>query len=165
MKVSVIVAVSENNVIGIHKNLPWHLPADLKYFKEKTMGHHIVMGRITYEALKKPLKGRTNIIVTRKQDFEAEGCTVVHHLDEALRIADDHHETECFIIGGAEIFREILHRADRIYLTRIFQDFDGDTFFPAMDLSKWKLVSEESHHPDEQNRYRYSFLIYEKIFH
>jgi dihydrofolate reductase len=164
MKVSIIVAVGENNVIGIDKKLPWHLPADMKYFKEKTMGHHVVMGRVTYESLKKPLKGRTNIIVTRKQDFEVEGYVVVHHLDDALRIAEKQHETECFIIGGAEIFREVLRRTDRIYLTRIFHHFEGDTFFPSLDPSKWKVVSEQSHEPDDKNRYPYSFLIYEKIF-
>jgi len=161
MIISIIVAVSQNDVIGKDNKLPWHLPADLKYFKKLTMGHHIVMGRLTYEAIGKPLPGRTNIIVTRQEDFSAEGCIIVSELKRAFEHAEDDGESECFVIGGGDIIRQSLVWADKIYITRIFHNFEGDTFLPALSEDDWKLASEERHLPDEKNHYAYAFEVYE----
>ena len=134
MTISIIVAVSQNDVIGRNNDLPWHLPKDMKFFKETTMGHCVVMGRKNFQSVPpkySPLEGRTNIIVTRQEDFLAEGCIVVHSIDEAIRFAKERkNETECFIIGGGEIFAQSLHLCDRIYLTRIHHEIDGDVHFP-----------------------------------
>lgn len=159
MIVSIIVAVGNNNVIGKDNKLIWHLPADLKYFKSLTMGHHIIMGRKTFESIGKALPGRTSIIVSRQPTYKIPGCIVVHSLEEAVNVANN--DPEIFIIGGAEIFKESLHLVNRIYLTRIYEDFEGDTFFD-IDLSNWKLIFKEDHISDEKNPYNHSFCTYEK---
>jgi len=159
---SLIVAVSSNGVIGRDGGLPWHLPADLKHFKRTTMGHHLVIGRRTWQEVGKPLPGRTMVVVTRSRRFAPEGAHVVRSVEQALDLAaaDD----EPFIGGGSQIYRTALSRdlVDRIYLTRIHADVEGDTFFPDFDLDKWELESEEHHEADEKNEFPYSFLIYDR---
>ncbi len=161
MEVSFIVAVSENNVIGKDNKLIWKLPADLKFFKNKTLGHHIIMGRKTFESIG-VLKDRTSIIITRNKDYKVpEGCILALSVEDALsKVKND---DEAFIIGGEEIFRQSMEIADKIYLTRIHQSFEGDTFFPELDETKWELISKEDHQPDEKNHYSYSFLEYRRF--
>ena len=162
MKVSLIVAVSSNGVIGREGGLPWHLPADLRHFKRTTMGHHLIIGRRTWEEVGKPLPGRTMVVVSRSRQFSPEGAQVVGSVDEALDVASA--DDEPFIGGGAQIYRIALARdlVDRIYLTRIHAEVEGDTMFPAIDLDDWELVSEEHHESDDKNAYPYSFLVYER---
>jgi dihydrofolate reductase len=153
-------AMDKNRVIGKDNQLPWHLPEDLKFFKRTTMGHPIAMGRKTFESIGKPLPGRENVIITRNQNYEQEGCKILHSIEELLHYSQT--QNELFIIGGAEIFREALPYADRLYLTQINHSFDGDTFFPSFDRNEWKLVSKEKGIKNEQNPYDYEFQIYEK---
>jgi len=162
MVVSLIVAVSENGVIGRDGGLPWRLSADLKHFKKTTMGHHLVIGRRTWDEVGKPLPGRTMVVVTRNRRFAPADVLVAHSLEEALDITGD--DDEPFIGGGAHIYRMALENdlVDRIYLTRIHADVDGDTFFPEVDLEMWELVSEEYHEADDRNEHSYSFLVYER---
>ena len=157
---SFVVAVSSNNAIGKDNKLPWHLPADLKFFKSLTTGHHIIMGRKTFESFGKPLPNRTSVVITRQKNYNPEGCVVVHSLEEALKVAFD--EKEAFIIGGAEIFKVAMPIADRIYLTRIKEIFEGDTFFPELDEEQWLLKEKQDFESDEKNKYAYSFCIYER---
>jgi len=166
MTISIIVAVSENNVIGKNNDLPWHLPADMKFFKETTMGHCVVMGRKNYESIPdkyRPLEGRTNIVVTRQKDFKAEGTVISHSIGDAIQIARDKNETECFIIGGGEIFSQSIKLCDRIYLTRIHNYFEGDVHFPELDSSHWKEISRKDVPADEKNKYSFSLLTYDRI--
>jgi len=159
---SLIVAVSSNGVIGRDGDLPWHLPADLKHFKRTTMGHHLIIGRRTWDELGKPLPGRTMVVVTRSRRFAPEGAQVVRSVERALELAAE--DDEPFIGGGSQIYRIALARdlVDRIYLTRIHADVEGDTHFPDFDLDKWEPVSEEHHEADEKNEFDYSFLVYER---
>ncbi len=160
MILSSIVAVAKKNVIGGDNKLLWHLPADLKHFKNVTMDHTIIMGRKTYESIGKPLPGRKNIVVTRSEEFKAEGCTVITNLQKAIQLCEQ--EDEVFIIGGAEIFRQSLPAVDKIYITRIDHVFEGDVFFPDLNFSEWKLVKYLKFHADEKNKYDYSFAEYER---
>lgn len=160
MTISIIAAVAKNNVIGKNGQLPWHLPADMKHFKDLTMGHHVIMGDITFESLGKPLEGRTNVIVTRLNDYKAENCIVVHSLDEAIESAKN--DEEIFFCGGAQIYKHALEIADRIYLTRIHENFDGDTFFPEINMNVWRETEREDFESDEKNKYDYSFCVFEK---
>lgn len=146
MILSLIVAAARNGVIGAGGKLPWHLPADLRRFKQLTMGHPVVMGRRTFDSIGKPLPGRTNIVITRQEDYQACDATVAHTLEEALRMCEN--EQEAFVIGGASIYREALPRADRIYLTRIEKDFEGDTTLFNIDPVVWKETSREDHLAD-----------------
>jgi len=161
MTVSLIVAVSSNGVIGCDGGLPWHLPADLKHFKRITMGHHLIIGRHTWDEVGKPLPGRTMVVVTRSRRFAPEGAKVVRSVEQALEIAAE--DDEPFIGGGSQIYRIALARdlVHRIYLTRIHADVEGDTFFPEFDLDDWELVSEEHHEAGKKNEFDYSFLVYE----
>jgi len=134
--ISIIAAVAENRAIGIHNRLPWHLPADLKYFRNKTLGHHVIMGRKNYQSIGKPLPQRTNIVITRDPGFDAPGCVVVNSIDAALAAADG--DPEVFIIGGAGIYAQSLPFADRLYLTLVHHSFEGDTYFPELE---WALTS------------------------
>ncbi|MDQ7054475.1 MAG: type 3 dihydrofolate reductase [candidate division KSB1 bacterium] len=153
---SIIVAIARNRVIGRGNRLPWHLPADLRHFKQTTMGHPIIMGRKTYESIGRPLPGRQNIVITRNRDYYAEGCLVVHSLQEALAAVPD--AEEVFIIGGASLYREALPLADRIYLTLVDAEVEGDTVFPELDASEWREVQRETFAPDEKNPYGYAFV-------
>jgi dihydrofolate reductase len=158
--ISLICATSQNKVIGIDNQLPWRLSADLKRFKSLTLGHHILMGRKTFESIGRPLPGRTSVIITRQADYQADGCRVAHSLEEALALSRN--DDEIFIIGGAAIYEAALKYADRIYLTIIQQDFEGDTYLFEIDPLLWQEVSREEFEPDERNPFRYSFLILER---
>lgn len=163
MKLSLIAALATNNVIGRDNQVPWHLSTDLKRFKSLTMGHHLIMGRKTYESVGRPLPGRTNVVITRRTDYAAEGVVVVNTLEDAIRIAADAGESEAFIAGGAEIYTQAIHRADRMYLTRVHADVEGDTVFPDFDdVSEWRLIDSEHCEADEKNEYPFSFLTYER---
>lgn len=163
MIVSAIFAVSENNVIGKGNDLPWRMPADLKHFKNTTMGHPVIMGRKSFDSIGRPLPGRHNIVVTRDRNFRAEGVSVVHSLREAMEIAGADRPEEVFIIGGAQIYKKAFPYCDRLYMTRIHTETEGDVFLPEVDFSAWKLISEEKHLPDEKNIHDYTFRIYERI--
>jgi dihydrofolate reductase len=160
--ISLLVAMDKNQLIGKDNDLPWRLPADLAYFKRVTMGHPIIMGRKTYDSIGRPLPGRENIIVTRDTSYEAEGCKVIHSIEEIVKM-NEQTDQELFVIGGAEIFKEILPHSDRLYITEINEVFDGDTYFPAFDKAEWKVISKEQGIKDEKNPYDYTFLVYEKI--
>lgn len=166
MIISLIAAVAENNVIGKDNNLPWHLPTDMKYFRDTTMGHCVIMGRKNYDSIPlkyRPLDGRTNIVVTRQKDFKAEGCIVVNSVEGALSECRKKNETEVFIIGGADIYKQTIDAADKLYYTKIHHTFEGDAFFPSVDGSKWKLTSKKDINADEKNKFPFSFCVYEKI--
>ena len=162
MIVSIIAAVADNGVIGWDGGLPWHLPADLKRFKKLTTGHHMVMGRRTWDSIgRRPLPGRPTIVVSRDPAFVAEGARVARSVEEALELAAG--ADEVFIAGGQAIYREALPVADRVYLTRVHARFEGDTFFPAFDASGWQVVVEERHEADEKNPHAHTFLVYERV--
>jgi dihydrofolate reductase len=162
MIISIIVAISENRAIGKDNKLLWHLPADLKHFKDITSGHSIIMGRKTYESVGKPLPKRRNIVVTRKP-IQIEGCEVVNSIEAALELCKNEHEV--FIGGGAEIYREAMHLTDRIYLTIVHKEFDGDTYFPQINSNEWKETAREDHQPDEKNPLPYSFITLDRVGH
>ncbi len=161
MILSLIVAVSKNNVIGADNGLLWQMPADLKHFKAVTIGHTIIMGRKTYESIGRPLPERKNIVVTRQEDFKAEGCEVVNSLQDAVDLCL--REQEVFIVGGGEIYKQAIHAADKIYLTRIYGMFEGDTVFPEINFSEWRLTKYLKHHSDAKNPFDYSFSEYERL--
>jgi len=158
MIISIIVAVANNNVIGKKNQLVWYLPADLRHFKQLTMGHHIIMGRKTFEAIGKSLPGRTSIIITRQKRYVATDCLVVNSLKEAIKVAKMNNEDEAFIIGGGEIYKLAMNIADKIHLTEIRESFEGDTFFPVIDPSEWKETSRKEFLADEKNKYNYAFV-------
>ena len=158
--ISLIAAMASNRVIGINNTLPWHLPADFKHFKAVTMGKPILMGRKTYESIGRPLPGRTNIIITHNPSYVAEGCHVVNSIEQALTLTEN--DAEVMVIGGASFYQQTLPIAQRIYLTIIHHDFDGDAHFVKYDESIWREVERVDHQPDENNRYPYSFLTLEK---
>jgi dihydrofolate reductase len=162
MRKSIIVAMDQNNGIGYQNRLPWHLPAELKIFKSRTMDHHMIMGRKTYESIGKPLPGRTTIVVTRKLDYQAEGCLIAHSVREALDLAERRGENEVFICGGTQIYHETLQEADRLYLTRVHSKFQIDASFPVFDLSQWEEISIDFHPADVENPHPFTFFIYER---
>lgn len=157
MIISLIVAMDRQGVIGADGELPWHLPADLRYFKSVTMGKPIIMGRKTYETIGRPLRGRHNIIMTRKKKYHAPGCTVVHSAEAALSAAGK--VPEVMIIGGAAIYRRFLAQAERIYLTLIEASFEGDVTFPPLAPERWETVWEERHTVDEGHPYPFRFKV------
>jgi dihydrofolate reductase len=159
-RVSLIVAMAKNRVIGVNNTLPWHLPADLKHFKSLTMGHHIVMGRKTYESIGKPLPGRTSVVVTRNAGYSVPGVIVVHSLKQAL--ASCGNDEEIFVIGGAELYRQAIKFADRIYLTEIDADISGDAHFTEFDSRFWQEAGRECHEADEKNAHPYHFVLYDR---
>ena len=161
MLISLIVAMANQRVIGYKNQLPWHLPADLRYFKAITLNKPIVMGRKTYESIGKPLPQRTNIILTTDPTYEAPGCQVIHTPMEAMEMVPE--AEELVIIGGSHVFAAYLPFAERIYMTVIEAEVKGDTFFPELDEKAWKLVSREDHVADEGNRYGYGFLVWERV--
>jgi len=166
MIVSLIVAVSENGVIGKNNDLIWHLPKDMKYFKEKTLGHHIIMGRKNFESIPhkfRPLRSRVNIIVTRNRDYTAKDCIIATSIESAIDYSKSNKEDEVFIIGGGEIYKQSIQKnlVDKIYLTRVHADFDGDTFFETPS-SNWMIESEVKKKKDEKHLFDYTFLVYTK---
>ncbi len=162
MRISIIAALSSNNVIGRGNDLPWHLSTDLKRLKALTMGHHMIMGRKTYDSIGRPLPGRRFVVITRDPGFAVEGVETAHSLEEAIqRVTGDE---EPFIAGGGQIFEQAIHRADRMYLTRIHAEIEGDAFFPDFDdVSEWQLTDAEHFEADEKNDYPFSFLTYDRV--
>ncbi len=162
MIVSLIVAMDENGGIAYQGRLPWHLPAELKLFKQTTTGHHLVMGRKTFESVGKPLPGRTTIIITRQPDYQPEGCLVAHSLQDGLDLARTRGDTEAFVIGGGEIFAQALPIADRLYLTTVHARLATDIKFPAFAPEDWQEMESIEHPADENNPYAFTRIIYSK---
>ena len=159
--ISILVAMAKNRVIGRNNALPWQLPPDLKRFKELTMGHHIVMGRKTYESIGRPLPGRTSVIITRQPDYQVPGAIVVASIDQALKVCSEGKEIdqEIFVIGGAQIYRQSLGLCQRIYITEIQQEFDGDTLFPELNQPEWRETSREKHRLNDGDGLEYHFVV------
>ncbi len=162
MIISIISAIAENRVIGNKNTLPWHLPADFKYFKEKTINKTIVLGLNTFKSIgEKPLPNRKNIILNDDLNYVTpDGCFVVHSINELLEMVKN--ENEVMVCGGASVYKQFLPLANRLYLTYIHQSFEGDTFFPEFDINDWKEVSREDHESDEKNLYPYSFVVLDR---
>lgn len=160
-KVSIVVAVAENGGIGKDNQLLWHLPADLKHFKNITSGHSIIMGRKTYESIGKPLPNRRNMVITRNKSLYIEGVETFYDIKDAIEECSG--EQEVFIIGGAEIYKQSIGICDQIYLTTVHQDFPADAFFPKLEGSNWKEISSEFHKADEKNKFDYTFSVWSRI--
>ena len=163
MRLSSIVAMDKNRLIGVNGRLPWHLPDDMKWFREQTLGKPVIMGRKTFESIPdrfRPLPGRHNIVLTRRRDYEAEGTTVVHTIEAALTAAGD--EAEGVVIGGAELYAQLLPRTDRLYLTRIDAEFVGDVYFPEIDPDDWQETYRQEHLADDRHDYAFTWLIWER---
>ncbi|MBF0105081.1 MAG: dihydrofolate reductase [Deltaproteobacteria bacterium] len=155
---SIIVAISQNGVIGLNNRLPWHLPEDLKHFKETTMGHTIIMGENTFKSLGRPLPGRKNIVLTDQHDYHPEGTEVIHSFEELIRLGKG--DAEVFVIGGAMVYRQALPHADRLYLTHINRAFEGDTFFPAIDLKKeFEIIKQSAVLTSKKDNLPYQFVV------
>ena len=162
MIISAIVAMSQNRVIGKDNKIPWHLPADLKYFKKTTLDHHIILGRKCYESIGRPLPRRTNIIITRNSNYKAEGCVVVSSINEALEFSRKAKQAEVFIAGGGQIYEQSMHLWDKLYLTEVDIEAEGDVFFPKIINAQWNLLSEIKHQADNVNSYDYTYKILER---
>ncbi len=163
MKLSILVAVSENGVIGKAGELPWRLPDELAYVKRTTTGHTLLMGRKTYESIGRPLPGRTSIVVTRQADYAPHpDVVVVNSFESGLAAARERGESEVFVFGGESLYAEALPDADRLYLTRVHSEVEGDAFFPAFDEATWKLLEEEHHEADNRHAFAFSFQVYER---
>ncbi|MEP4148985.1 MAG: type 3 dihydrofolate reductase [Halioglobus sp.] len=166
MDLAIIVAAAKNGVIGNNNALPWHLPEDLRYFKRVTMGKPIVMGRKTYESIGRPLPGRVNIVITRDRGWSADGVKVVHSLQEAVTLAAEiaviDGVNELMVIGGAEIYSAALPQANRLYLTQVHAEVEGDAWLPEIDWSSWREVSRQCHEAGDGNPYDYSFAVFER---
>ncbi|MBL4795025.1 MAG: dihydrofolate reductase [Pseudomonadales bacterium] len=166
MRIGLIVAVADNGVIGRDNNLPWRLSRDLQYFKKTTLGKPIIMGRKTYESIGKPLPGRTNIIVTRNQEYKQEGCIVCHSLDNAVAVANSEDVEAVMLIGGAQLYKEALAveppLVTHLYVTEVHHSVEGDATFPSINKSHWQEVSRERHSADDKNQYDCSFVVYER---
>lgn len=158
MKLSIIAALGRNRAIGYQNQLPWRLPADLQRFKQLTMGHHMLMGRKTFESIGRPLPGRTSIIITRQPGYKAEGCLIVHSLEDAITLAKSRGEQEAFVIGGADIYAQALPLADRMYLTWVEAEPEADAFFPTFDESAWEIIEETTFAADEKHPYAMRFV-------
>lgn len=158
--ITLIAAVAENNALGKNNQLLWHLPDDFKRFKNITTGHHIIMGRKTFESFPKPLPNRTHVIISRQKNYCPEGCIVVDSLEKAIAVCPKNEET--FIIGGGEIYKQSIAIADKLDITKVHHTFEADTFFPEIDLNEWKLTSSEFHTKDEKHQFDYSFETYLK---
>lgn len=158
--ITMIAAAAENNALGKENDLVWHLPDDFKRFKSLTTGHHIIMGRKTFESFPKPLPNRTHVVITRQENYCAEGALVVSSLEEALKIAKADDET--YIIGGGEIYKLGMEISDKIELTRVHGSFEADTFFPEIDPLKWKVTNKEFHDKDDRHQYAFTYLTYER---
>ncbi|MFT5959446.1 MAG: dihydrofolate reductase [Polaribacter sp.] len=161
--ITVIAAIAKNNALGKDNDLIWYLPADLKRFKKVTTGHYILMGRNTFESIGKPLPNRTTIIITRNKNYSKEGCLVAGSIEEAIELAKE--EAQLFIIGGAQIYKEIMAKdlADQLDITLVHSEFDADVYFPEIDAKVWKEAVREDFKADEKNDYDYSFISYQKI--
>lgn len=158
--ITLIAAVAENNALGKNNQLLWHLPDDFKRFKNITTGHHIIMGRKTFESFPKPLPNRTHVIISRQKNYQPDGCIVVDSLEKAIAVCPKNEET--FIIGGGEIYKQSIAIADKLDITKVHHTFDADTFFPEIDLNEWKLTSSEFHPKDEKHQFDFAFETYLK---
>ena len=160
--VTIIAAIANENALGKDNDLIWHLPADLKRFKKVTSGHHILMGRNTFESIGKPLPNRTTVIITRNNDYKADGCIVVDSIEKAIEVAKN--DEHIFIIGGAQIYKQVIENnlADELDITQVHHSFDADVFFPEIDLNIWEETTRENFSADEKNKYNYSFINYKK---
>ncbi len=164
MIVSLVVAAAKNNIIGKDNKLLWCLPNDMKFFKNVTWGLPVVMGRKTFEALGKPLKGRKNIVITRQPGWDVEGTVAVKTFEDAMFLVKEMDVKEMMVIGGGEIYKLAFEKAKRIYITRVNAEPEGDTFFPAIDPKSWKLISQKDHEADDHHEYAYSFQVWERVF-
>ena len=162
MRISIIVAMDEGRIIGNDGGMPWHLPADLKFFKSVTMGKPMIMGRNTYESIGRPLPGRTNIVITRNTAFQADGCQLAYSVDEALDIARAEDAEEVMIIGGGGIYEQTLDRTDRLYLTQIAAHIVGDTQFPVINPEEWQEVSRDEYAADGENPFDLTFVVLDR---
>ena len=160
MRIALIVAMAENRVIGRNNQLPWRIPADLRHFKALTLGKPVIMGRKTYESIGRPLPGRDNIVISADSGYQAEGCQVVHSVEQALEAAGSCEEA--MIIGGANLYRQTLENADRLYLTLVKAEPEGDTWFPEIELQQWREIERQAHAADESNEYDYDFVVLER---
>ena len=160
--VTIIAAIANENALGKDNDLIWHLPADLKRFKKVTSGHHILMGRNTFESIGKPLPNRTTVIITRNNDYKADGCIVVDSIEKAIEVAKN--DEHIFIIGGAQIYKQVIENnlADELDITQVHHSFDADVYFPEIDLNIWEETTRENFSADEKNKYNYSFINYKK---
>ncbi|PWG06824.1 dihydrofolate reductase [Polaribacter aquimarinus] len=161
--ITIIAAIAKNNALGKNNDLIWHLPADLKRFKKITSGHYILMGRNTFESIGKPLPNRTTIIITRNKNYYKDGCLIAHSLEEAIELASS--EEKIFIIGGAQIYKEVMEKdlVDRLDITLVHQEFEADAFFPEIDKKVWKEIKREDFKADNKNSFDYSFLSFKKV--
>jgi dihydrofolate reductase len=163
MRIALIAAAAENDVIGRDNDLPWHLPDEFRHFKQTTAGHHVIMGRRTWESRGKPLPGRTNIVVSSQRDYVAPGALVVSSLAEALRAAEHAGEDEAFVIGGTRLYAEALAIADRLVLTRVHAVVEGDTVFPSFDETQWREVERREHPADDRHAHAFTIFTLERV--
>lgn len=160
--IAIVVAASENNAIGLNNQLLWHLPNDLRFFKNTTWGGAVIMGRKTFESVNKPLPGRTNIVVTANKSWHSDQVQVAGSIEEALQMAQQLHHKDIFIIGGGAVYRQSMQLVDRIYLTRVHAHFDADVFFELPELTEWTMVASTRHEPDEKHAYAYTFEVWDR---
>jgi dihydrofolate reductase len=160
-RLSLIVAMAKNRIIGAGGKIPWHLPRELQLFKRVTMGHHIIMGRKTFDSIGRLLPGRTTVIVTRQKDYAVSGAKIAHNLDEAVALCAG--DDEIFVIGGGELYRAALPLADRVYLTVVDAEPAGDTRMPELEAAQWRLISTEQFHKDERHAYDYQFEVHDRV--
>ena len=161
MTITIIAAIAKNNALGKDNDLIWHLSADLKRFKKLTTGHHIIMGRKTFESIGKPLPNRITIIITRNEQYKQDGCLIANSLEQAISLVKN--DDNPFIIGGAQIYKQAINIADKLEITYVYNNFDADVFFPKIDLTIWKEIARETFEPDNKNKYHYSFVTYKRI--
>jgi dihydrofolate reductase len=158
----IMAAKASNNIIGKNNNLVWHLPADLKFFKQTTKGHTLIMGRKTFESLANPLPNRQSWVITRNKEYQKEGITVFHSLESALQAGEKQGLETIFILGGGEIYKQSMGLADKMIITEVHHEFEGDTYFPEIDPKVWREVAREEHESDEKNKYNFAFVEYER---
>ncbi|MDA7025710.1 dihydrofolate reductase [Bacillus sp. CLL-7-23] len=158
--ISFIFAMDRNNLIGQNNDLPWHLPEDLKYFKKVTSGHPVIMGRKTFESIGKPLPNRRNIVVTSNRNITIPDCEILYSVQEIVKFASK--EEECFVIGGSTLYRELFPFAEKLYMTKIDEAFEGDRYFPEFAENEWEMVSRKKGLKDDKNPYNYEFLVYQR---
>lgn len=165
MIISLVAAVAKNFVIGKNNGLPWRLPDDMKFFMETTKGHYVILGRKNFESLPhkfKPLPDRTNVVVTRQKNYTAHGALIVHSIEDALKVAEVNKESEAMVIGGSDIYTLALPMANRLYITEVNAEVEGDVYFPKFDKSEWKEISRVPHPADERHVYSFDFVVYER---
>ncbi len=159
-KISILVAMAKNRTIGVNNTLPWRCPEDLKHFKTLTMGHHMIMGRKTFDSIGKPLPGRTTVVVSRNNELKVEGCIVVHSLQEAIAACTE--DPEIFVVGGAELYQQAISLVDTLYITEIQQDVEGDAHFPEFDTNAWQETSREARSQETPQPLEYHFVTYRR---